>query len=98
MTEYAVVSGGIVGIRNPSTDPIENSVYSIKGQVKELGNNIPCRVRLFEKSTGRMIADVETDEVGNYKFLNLMKTRFFIVAHHPENQYNAVIQDNVVPK
>ena len=70
----------------------------IKGQVKELGNNIPCRVRLFEKSTGRLIADVATDEVGNYKFLNLMKVRFFIVAHHPENQYNAVIQDNVVPK
>ena len=70
----------------------------IKGQVKELGNNIPCRVRLFEKSTGRLIADVATDEVGNYEFLNLMKIRFFIVAHHPESQYNAVIQDNVVPK
>lgn len=70
----------------------------IKGQVKELGNNIPCRVRLFEKSTGRLIADVATDEVGNYAFLNLIKTKFFIVAHHPENQYNAVIQDNVVPK
>ena len=70
----------------------------IKGQVKELGNNIPCRVRLFEKSTGRLIADVATDEVGNYEFLNLMKTRFFIVAHHPASQFNAVIQDNVVPK
>lgn len=98
MTEYVVVSGGIVGVRNPSNDSINNGDYSIKGQVKELGNNIPCRVRLFEKNTGRLIADVATDEVGNYEFLNLMKTRFFIVAHHPENQYNAVIQDNVVPK
>ena len=98
MTEYAVVRGGIVGVRNPNNDPIENGDYSIKGQVKELGNNIPCRVRLFEKSTGRMIKDVATDEVGNYKFLNLMKTRFFLVAHHPENQYNAVIADLVVPK
>ena len=98
MTEYAVVRGGIVGARNPGNDSINNGDYSIKGQVKELGNNIPCRVRLFEKSTGRLIADVATDEVGNYKFLNLMKVRFFIVAHHPENQYNAVIQDNVVPK
>ena len=70
----------------------------IKGQVKELGNNIPCRVRLFEKSTGRLIADVATDEVGNYAFLNLIKTKFFVVAHHPLNQYNAVIQDNVVPR
>ena len=70
----------------------------IKGQVKELGNNIPCRVRLFEKSTGRLIADVATDEVGNYEFLNLIKTKFFVVAHHPTSQFNAVIQDNVVPK
>lgn len=98
MTGYAVVGGGIVGIRNPNSDPIQNGSYSIKGQAKELGNNIPCRVRLFEKSTGRLIADVATDEVGNYKFINLMKARFFVVAHHPENQYNAVIQDNVVPK
>ena len=98
MTEYAVVSSGIVGVRNPNINPIENGDYSIKGQVKELGNNIPCRVRLFEKSTGRLIADVATDEVGNYAFLNLIKTKFFIVAHHPASQFNAVIQDNVVPK
>lgn len=98
MTEYVVVSSGIVGVRNPNNDPIENGDYSIKGQVKELGNNIPCRVRLFEKNTGRLIADVETDEVGNYKFLNLIKTKFFVVAHHPASIYNAVIQDNVVPK
>ena len=98
MTEYAVVSSSIVRVRNPNNDPMENGYYSIKGQVKELGNNIPCRVRLFEKSTGRLIADVATDEFGNYKFLNLIKARFFVVAHHPENQFNAVIQDNVVPK
>ena len=98
MTEYAVVRGGIVGVRNPGNDSINNGDYSIKGQVKELGNNIPCRVRLFEKSTGRLIADVATDEVGNYKFLNLIKTKFFIVAHHPQNQYNAVIQDNIIPE
>ena len=71
---------------------------SIMGQVKELGNNIPCRVRLFEKTSGRLIADVATDEIGNYAFPNLIKTRFFVVAHHPASQFNAVIQDNVVPK
>jgi|GEM_PF-1660354 len=98
MTEYVVVRSGLIGIRNPNNDTIENGGYSIKGQVKELGNNIPCRVRLFEKNTGRLIADVATDEVGNYRFPNLMKTRFFIVAHHPASQFNAVIQDNVVPK
>ena len=96
--DYAVVASSIVGTKNRNIDAIKTGSYSISGKVKELGNNIPCRVRLFEKNTGRLIADVATDEVGNYKFLNLIKTKFFIVAHHPLNQYNAVIQDNVVPK
>lgn len=98
MMDYAIVSGSLIGIRNPSTDPIQNGSYSIKGQVRELGDNIPCRVRLFEKSAGRLIADIETDNSGHYEFKGLLNTIFFIAAHHPENQFNAVIQDNVVPK
>ena len=71
---------------------------AIKGQVKELGNNIPCRVRLFERQTGRLINEVLTDNSGNYEFDHLAMGTFFIIAHHPLNQYNVVIQDNVVPK
>ena len=71
---------------------------SIKGQVKEVGAPIPCRVRLFEKLSGRLIADKLTDKNGFYEFDHLTKTKFFIVAHHPASQFNAVIQDNVVPK
>lgn len=71
---------------------------SIKGQVKEVGAPIPCRLRLFEKISGRLIADKLTDENGFYEFDHLTKTKFFIVAHHPASQFNAVIQDNVVPK
>ncbi len=71
---------------------------SIKGQVKEKNIPIPCRVRLFEKLSGRLVFDVETDENGFYVFNHLNKTRFFLVAHHPRLQFNAVIQDNVVPK
>ena len=71
---------------------------SIKGQVKEKNIPIPCRVRLFEKLSGRLVFDVETDENCFYVFNHLNKTRFFLVAHHPRLQFNAVIQDNVVPK
>ena len=98
MMNYAIVGGGLIGIRNPNVDPMQNGSYSIKGQVRELGDNNPCRVRLFEKSTGRLIEDVATDDAGHYEFLNLIKTKYFVLAHHPLNQYNAVIQDNVVPK
>ena len=71
---------------------------AIKGQVKELGNNIPCRVRLFERQTGRLINEVLTDNYGNYSFNHLTANKFFVVAHHPLNTYNAVIADLVVPK
>ena len=71
---------------------------SIKGRVTALSIPIPCRVRLFERLSGRMLFDVLTDNDGNYKFNHLTLNKFFIVAHHPLNSYNAVIQDNVVPK
>jgi len=71
---------------------------SIKGQVFKKNVSTSCRVRLFEKNSGRLIADKLTDQNGNYEFDHLTKTNFFIIAHDFENQFNAVIQDNVVPK
>ena len=71
---------------------------SIKGTVEEEDIPIPCRVRLFEKLSGRLIADILTDNAGNYAFNHLTQAKFFLIAHHPQSQFNAVIQDNVVPK
>ncbi|MCL6234013.1 carboxypeptidase regulatory-like domain-containing protein [Acinetobacter sp. ANC 5579] len=70
----------------------------ISGKVLEKNIQIPCRVRLFEKLSGRLIEDKVTDHHGNYEFNQLTASKFFIVAHHPMSQFNAVIQDNVVPK
>lgn len=86
--------------RSPVADSVVefSNGLSIKGSVSELNTAIPCRVRLFEKLSGRMIADISTNENGDYIFENLGKTKFFIIAHHPSSQFNAVIQDNVVPK
>lgn len=75
-----------------------NLGMSIKGTVKELNIPIPCRLRLFERISGRLINEVLTDNSGNYEFNHLTANKFFIVAHHPLNQYNAVIADMVVPK
>ena len=86
--------------KNPRLDQIYNHQqrFSIKGTVNQKNIPIPCRVRLFEKLSGRLIADVLTDNAGNYVFNHLTQAKFFLVAHHPQNQFNAVIQDNVVPK
>ena len=71
---------------------------AIKGQVKELNISFPCRLRLFERMSGRLISEVMTDQSGNYEFNHVTANKFFIVAHHPLNQYNAVIQDNIIPE
>ena len=83
-----------------SSDPILtiDVGLAIKGQVKELNIPFPCRLRLFERISGRLISEVMTDQSGNYVFNHLTTNKFFVVAHHPASQYNAVIQDNVVPK
>ncbi|WP_441374323.1 carboxypeptidase regulatory-like domain-containing protein [Acinetobacter lwoffii] len=80
--------------------PIQTSSkgLSIKGRVEEENTPIPCRLRLFEKLSGRMVFETVTDQSGFYEFDHLTKTKFFIVAHHPASQFNAVIQDNVEPK
>lgn len=75
-----------------------NGPLFISGVVKKIGVSIPCRVRLYEKFTGAKLREVATDQNGNYRFDGLSENKYFIVAHDPATQYNAVIQDNVVPK
>ena len=95
----------VIKMDRPTTLVFKNNIAfktadakSIKGQVQEMQVPLPCRLRLFEKTSGRMVFETVTDQNGFYEFDHLTKTKFFIVAHHPENQFNAVIQDNVVPK
>lgn len=72
---------------------------SIKGTVEKTGITFPCRVTLLERPTDRLIAQVMTDNLGNYAFNNLSAAfEFTVLAHDHQRQYNAVIQDNVVPK
>lgn len=70
----------------------------IKGVIHQQGAKLVSRVRLFEKLSGKLIFDSVSDENGNYIFKKLTKRAYFVVAHHPASQFNAVIQDNVVPK
>lgn len=74
------------------------SSLSIKGVVKKQGVNIPCRVRLYDRVSGQLVSDILSDSSGNYEFKNLTKIPFFLVAHDPLAQKNAVISDMVVPK
>lgn len=80
-----------------ATGPV---IAKIKGSVKKLGQNYQnANVALYNKANLQPIAIRKPDQNGNYQFLGLntdLKT--FIVAFDNAKQFNAVIQDNVVPK
>lgn len=84
-------------LQNITTGPV---VAKIKGSVKKLGMQYQnATVVLYNKANLQPIAVRKPDQNGNYQFLGLntdLKT--FIVAFDKKQQFNAVIQDNVVPK
>ena len=75
-------------------------VAKIKGSVKKLGINYRnSTVILYSKINSQPITACKPNIDGDYEFLGLntdLKT--FVVAFDRNQQYNAVIQDNVVPK
>ena len=83
----------------------ENSLYNsnspgvIKGQTQKLGSPYQALVRVYEKRSGVLIDQKATREDGSYEFTNLLKnTPYFLTAFDKDHKFNAVIQDNVVPK
>ena len=96
----------VIKMDQPTTLVFKNNIAfktadakSIKGPVQEKKVPLPCRVRLFERKWGLLMSEVATDSQGYYAFYNLDdEERFFVVAHHPRLQFNAVIQDQVMPK
>lgn len=74
------------------------AIFSIKGRVLELGVKYHGVIQLYDSSSGRLEKTVMTDTYGNYEFKSLQIKKYFIVARHATALYNAVIQDNVVPK
>lgn len=75
-------------------------IAKVQGSVKKLGQQYQdATVVLYNKANLQPIAASKPDQNGNYQFLGLntdLKT--FIVALDQKQQFNAVIQDNVVPK
>ena len=89
---------------NSSSDfinqPIGLAVGRVKGSVQKLNQHYKqATIALFNKENFQIIGLRKPDENGNYKFAGLSTNlKTFIVAFDTNKQYNAVIQDNVVPK
>lgn len=75
-----------------------SSRLAIRGVVKQQGGEYVARVRLYDKSSGNLLSDKKTNLNGAYIFQNLSPKKYQVVAIDVESNFNAVIQDNVVPK
>lgn len=75
-------------------------ISSIKGSVGKLGQKYQnATIVLFGKNNLQAIAIRKPDSEGNYQFNGLsINLKTFIAAFDQNQQFNAVIQDNVVPK
>lgn len=73
---------------------------TIKGTVKKLGENYKSTpVCVFKRATKELLWEVKSKPDGTYLFRNIaVGLECFIIAFDQYGQYNAVIQDNVVPK
>ena len=78
----------------------DNTVRKISGSTKKLGQNYQnATVVLFNKQNMQAIAVSKPDASGNYQFPGLnVSLSCFLVGFDNAKLYNAVIQDNVVPK
>ena len=75
-------------------------VAKIKGTTKKLGQQYQdAIVVLYNKANFQPIAMQKPDHSGNYQFLGLnTDLKAFVAAFDQKRQFNAVIQDNMVPK
>lgn len=86
-----------INLVDPGTPTV---ISSIKGSVEKLGQKYQnATIVLFWKDALRAIAIRKPDASGNYQFNGLdANLKTFVIAFDQNQQYNAVIQDMVVPK
>ena len=80
-----------------TTGPV---IAKITGSIKKLGQNYQnATVVLYNKANLLPVAVRRPDENGNYAFYGLNTSlKCFVIGFDQKQQFNAVIQDNVVPK
>ena len=84
-------------LQSIATGPI---VAKVQGSVKKLGMQYQnATAVLYNKANLQPIAMRKPDQNGDYQFLGLnTNIKAFVIAFDQNQQFNAVIQDNVVPK
>lgn len=80
------------------TKPSSSRLIVIAGKVLQLGLPVSRKIRVYCRNTGILIKSGESDASGKYKFYLPDIGPFTLVSIDKHRLFNAVIQDNVVPK
>lgn len=87
-----------IASNNLNSGGASNTFASIQGTIQKVGKVTTAQVYLFNPLTHKTIS-MQSNEFGQYSFRGLPKGQSFIIfARDKTQQYNAVIQDNVIPK
>ncbi|WP_180069317.1 hypothetical protein [Acinetobacter sp. YH12112] len=70
----------------------------VSGSTFEMGVPKSKHVRIYSRVSGALIASTRSDKNGVYKAYLPLDASYTIVAIDEHKKFNAVIQDNVVPK
>lgn len=70
----------------------------IAGRTAELGVPVSRQVRAYSHETGVLLSQVRSGSDGKYKLYLPFDSSYTLVAVDSRKTFNAVIQDNVVPK
>lgn len=78
----------------------KGAIASIQGSVENLGNQYSsATIVLYSKENLQPIAVTKPDEKGYFQISGLWTSlKCFVVGLDNKHKFNAVIQDNVVPK
>lgn len=71
---------------------------TIAGQTTEVNIPTRCKVYLLDRRNGMLVLSTVSGGDGSYRFDHLnMDVRYAVMAFDRENEFNAVIADNLTP-
>lgn len=75
-----------------------SGLFVVAGTTLELGLPVSRLVRFYSRVNGALLTSTLSNNFGKYKAYLPLDTAFTIVSIDMNKKFNAVIQDNVVPK
>lgn len=75
-----------------------SKITVISGRVLQMGMPIKSIVKVLMRNTGLVVKTITTDNDGFYKAYLPLGLAYTLYAQDKTKVFNAVIQDNVVPK